>query len=230
MISSIRHLNVFSPVKFGDKRVDVIGCGATGSKIALSLAKLGIRNIHIWDFDQVAKENIANQVFGKEYIDWPKVDALADIILKETGYRVVPHNEKVDGTQALGSVIFLLVDSMLGPGSRQDIWQKSIRFKMGVELMIETRMGIDNGRVYVINPMSLKQVKAWESTLKPPKKDSVSACRASTSVGPTSDIISGLAVWQLIRWFSIQNGSDDQLENQIIFSLRSASTFITDYF
>ena len=38
---------VFEPSEFGDRRVDIIGVGAVGSKIALEVAKLGVRNIHL---------------------------------------------------------------------------------------------------------------------------------------------------------------------------------------
>ena len=84
MIETLRHLNVFNPEIFGHKRIDVIGIGATGSRIVLSLAKLGIESIHVWDFDEVADVNIANQVYGLEDVGKQKVDALKAIVMRDT--------------------------------------------------------------------------------------------------------------------------------------------------
>jgi hypothetical protein len=210
-------------VAFGDKRVDVIGAGATGSRIVLSLAKLGIANIHVWDFDIVESHNIANQAFGRADIGKPKVEALQQLVKDQTGLTINIHNEKVDGTQELGDVVFVLTDTM---ASRKQIWEKGIRFKMRTKLMIETRMGADEGRCYTICPTARAQVKGWESTLYGDEVAQVSACGSSITVGPTAEYLSGLAVWQLIRWFSLEQqkagkkGKADKLDHEIIFGLR----------
>ena len=111
-IDPTRHLSVFSPHAFGKKRVDIIGAGATGSRIVLSLAKLGVENIHVWDFDKVEEHNIANQIYGLENIGEPKVRALADVIKKSTGTAITAHDERVDGSKQLGEAVFLLTDTM----------------------------------------------------------------------------------------------------------------------
>lgn len=214
-----RHIDVFSRDTFGNKRIDVIGAGATGSRIVLALAKLGLENIHVWDFDKVEAHNIANQAYSQSDIGAFKVDALAALVKAHTGLQIHTHNERVDGTQALGDVVFLLTDSM---ASRKEIWEKGIRYKMRTKLMIETRMGSDQGRVHTIVPTKPTHVKGWESTLYSDEVAEVSACGASVSVGPTAEFISGLAVWQFIRWHAIEQGKtpNDVLDNEIIFFLR----------
>ena len=81
----MRHLSVFSPHAFGNKRVDVVGAGATGSRIVFSLAKLGVANIHVWDFDKVEEHNIPNQVFSLSDIGKFKGEALKEIVAAEAG-------------------------------------------------------------------------------------------------------------------------------------------------
>lgn len=220
-IEPLRHLSVFSPHAFGKKRIDVIGCGATGSRITLSLAKLGAENIHIWDFDKIEEHNIANQAFGNNNIGTLKVEALAEIIKCATGTIINWHAEKVDGSQILGEITFLLTDTM---SSRKEIWNKALKLKLQTKLLIETRMGTDNGRVYTLNPNKLSHIKAWQETLCDDSEAEVSACGTSISVGPTAETLAGLAVWQMIRWFSIEQGGEDELENEIIFSLRPMMT------
>ncbi len=217
-LNPLRHLSVFSPDEFGKKRIDVIGAGATGSRIVLSLAKLGIENIHVWDFDVVESHNVANQVYRLTDIGKKKVGALAEIVKESTGITITVHSERVDGTQKLGPIVFLLTDTM---SSRKEIWEKALRLHLDCELMIETRMGADSGRIYTVIPSQMSHVKAWESTLYADNDAEVSACGAVTSVGPTAEIISGMAVWQFMRWFSIEQGKADELEHEILLSLRS---------
>lgn len=219
MIDSTRHRSVFSPDKFGDKaRVDIIGCGATGSRIALSLAKLGIKNLHLWDFDIVEPHNLANQAYTLEDVGSPKVSALAAHIFAATGEWPTQHNEPVTAKTQLGNIVFLLTDTMK---SRKEIWQGAIRFKLHIKLMVETRMGAEEGRIYSISPTKMDEIKLWESTLCEDSEAAVSECGTSISVGPTAEIISGMAVWQFIRWYNVEiNKGQDELDKEIIFNLR----------
>ncbi len=216
-----RHVGVFARDAFGKKRIDVIGVGATGSRIVLSLAKLGLENIHVWDFDSVESHNIANQAFNQSHIGMLKVDALAAIVKEATGLKLTTHNERVDGSQQLGDVVFLLTDTM---SSRKEIWNKGLRYKIRTKLMIETRMGADTGRCYSINPVKPAHVRGWEQTLSDNVTAEVSACGTAITVGPTAEFLSGLAVWQFIRWQAVESGKEDTLDNEIMFGLRPLYT------
>ena len=112
-----RHMDVFDPYKFGDTPVTVIGAGATGSWLVLQLAKLGISNITVWDFDVVEEHNIPNQLFGLPDVGHHKVIALANHVELETGLKIKIHDKKFEGGR-LSGYVFLMVDSMKG---RKDI-------------------------------------------------------------------------------------------------------------
>jgi hypothetical protein len=146
---------------------------------------------------------------------------MAQLTRAATGADITVHAEKVDGTQTLGEIVFLLTDTMR---SRKEIWEGALKYKLRTNLLIETRMGADSGRVYSLNPNRPGQIKAYEETLYADEEAEVSACGASVSVGPTAEVISGLAVWQMIRWFAIELGGEDELENEVIFSLRPMVT------
>lgn len=212
-----RQLDLFSPEKFGDKEVHVIGVGATGSYVALLLAKMGVQNIHVWDFDDVESHNLPNQVYRLKDVGRAKVDALKEIISDATGIEISAHNQAVTGGMALRGIVFLLVDSM---NVRKDIWSGSLKFKLPVELMVETRMAIDNGRVYAIRPSRPADIKLWEGTLYSDEEAEESPC-TSRSIAPTVAYIASLAVWKLIKF---HNGED--FEQELIVSARP-STIIT---
>lgn len=209
-----RQLDLFSPEKFGDKDVHVVGVGATGSYVAFLLAKMGVQNIHVWDFDDVEPHNLPNQIFRLKDVGRAKVDALAEIILDATGIQVTTHNAAVTGETKLKGVVFLLVDSM---DIRKDIWAGALKFKLPVEFMVETRMAIDNGRIYAIRPSNPGDIKLWEGTLYSDDEAEESAC-TNRAVGPTVTYLASLAVWKLIKWF---NGED--FERELIVSARPAT-------
>lgn len=216
-VDPVRHQSEFDPYKFGDRRVDVVGCGATGSRIAMLLADLGVQNLHLWDFDTVAPENIGNQRYGLSHVGESKADVLARLIKEKTDIDAVIHTERAGPSSVFGSVVFVLTDTM---ASRSELWHNALKFKMPVEWLIETRMGVDSGMIYAVHPSRPGHIKAYEETLYPDEESSESACGTKTSVGPTAEVISGLAVWQMIRWFSVEQGGDDELENELIVSVR----------
>lgn len=228
MIEPLRHLDVFQPLVFGRKQIDVIGAGAVGSRVALAAARLGCENIHVWDFDTIEEHNIANQTYDLEQVGKFKVEALQDIIKRATGTKISPHVKKVDGTECcFGDIIFLLPDTM---AARKEIWQGSIRHNFKTELMIEGRMGIDTGRVYAINPNIPSKISGWEKTLCSDEEAPLSPCGSPISVGATADILSGFIIWQFIRWFGIVYlDKKDCLEDELAFSTRSPSIIARNF-
>lgn len=206
VIDTRRHLEVFSVEHFGNKRIDIIGAGAVGSAVAVQLAKLGLENIHVWDFDTVEGHNIANQRYALKDIGQPKVTALAAIIKEATGHDITVHEQKLEGGEPLGDVVFLAVDTM---AARKAIWQKSLRNKLRTKLVIETRMGAEEGRVYAICPVKPAQVRGYETTFYDDAETVVSACGASTTVGATADMTASYAVWQFMRWAAIEAAAEN---------------------
>lgn len=215
-VDPTRHQSVFDPNVFATRRIDVIGAGATGSRIVLGLAKLGIRNIHVWDFDHVEAHNVANQVYGLSAIGVSKVEALQARVFQDTGTMITAHNARVEGGERLGPVVFLLTDTM---ASRKAIYERSLRNNADVELLVETRMGADSGRVYALDPGLPEAGKLYEATLYEDAVAETSQCGTAITVGPTAEVISGLAVWQFIRWWKSLRGGEPY-EFETIVGLR----------
>jgi molybdopterin/thiamine biosynthesis adenylyltransferase len=209
---------VFNPVAFNNSLgVSVIGCGATGSRVALSLATLGINDIKLWDDDVVAEHNLANQVFNHAQVGMPKAKALADIMEAVTGDRPAYKIEKADGRDRFRGVVFLLTDTM---ASRKEVFEEALKYKPGVNLVIETRMGADEFRIYIIDPSVPAHNMLYEETLYSDEESSESLCGSQVTVGPTAEIISGMAVWQMLYWLK----NDRQIvTNEIIMGLNPVS-------
>ena len=202
-----RHLDVFDPYKFGDTPVTVIGAGATGSWLVLQLAKLGISNITVWDFDVVEEHNIPNQLFGLQDVGQFKTIALQGIIREQTGLEIKVQNQKFEGGR-LSGYVFLMVDSMKG---RKDIWERSIKGKSAVKLLVEPRMGLNEARIYNVNPLDLTQQRAYEACWYPDDEAEVSACGTSQSVITTALLTASFCARQLIN-----HCNDVELFNEIL--------------
>jgi len=214
-LDTIRHIALFDPSKFKHP-VTIIGCGATGSRIALEIAKLGVEDIIIYDDDTIESHNIANQAFIETCYPLEegkyKAEVISNYIKKIRGNPAVVKLEKVVD-QTLSGVVFLLTDTM---ASRKEIWEASIKMKFNVPLMIETRMDADSMRIYSVRPNNTDHIKHWESTLYEDDDAEESRCGGRTSIGATAEIISGMAVWEMLKWY----GTGVAGGNEIIFALR----------
>lgn len=193
-----RHMDLFDAYRFGDTPVHVIGAGATGSWLVLQLAKLGISNITVWDFDEVEEHNIPNQLFGLQHIGMPKVEALAQIVKEYTGLDIKTKNAKFQQGR-LSGYVFLMVDSMKG---RWDIWTGSVKMKSAIKLLIEPRMGLNEARVYNVDPTNVTHQERYEACWYPDDEAEVSACGTSQSVITTAMLTASFCARQLVNHFN----------------------------
>lgn len=198
MIDYARHETVFHPVEWGKKRVDVIGVGATGSKVAMSLAKLGVQNLHVWDDDNVEAHNLANQVYGVPDIGIAKTLAISEHISQATGLDVTRHGRWTPAhARSIGQVVFVMVDSM---AVRKEIYD-AFHMNTQIDLIVDPRLGAKHGHVLTYKPGDRPSTKQYATQLysDDDAMTEVSACGTAITVGPTADIIGGFCVWAFIR-------------------------------
>lgn len=205
-----RHQDLFNPFNF-TKQVHVIGVGATGSWIALQLAKLGLTNVNIWDFDRVEAHNIPNQAFGLQHVGQYKVDAMQSSIKYQTDAEFKTNNKALTD-EKLSGYVFLLVDSMK---ERKKLFENCLKLNPNVELVIEPRLGMNMCRVYNVNPIDMNQIKRYEDTYYSDDEAETSACGASLSVITSALITSGWCVRQLINH---HNG--EEMDNEILIDYK----------
>lgn len=202
-INTMRHQQVFDAHK-QNPIVTIIGAGATGSRIWLSLVELGLTNITIYDFDHIESHNLPNQIFLHSQIGMPKVEGLREYYKLKTGQEAPESmrfiNEEITD-QDIDGIVFLLTDTMT---SRKTIFENCIQPHPGrnVPLMIETRMASSYGDVNTVNPWDENECKQWLDSLIDDDEAEASACGASITVGPTASIIANLAVWQFIHFMT----------------------------
>lgn len=210
-----RQLDVFAPSKW-KKPVHVIGVGATGSYITFLLAKMGVKDITVYDPDTVETHNLPNQTFSLAAVGKLKVEALAEQIKKHAAIDLKTVQAKATGAERFRGVVFVLTDTM---ESRKAIWDKALKYNLNVDLVIETRMAVDGGRVYAVRPAIPKEIAAYENTLYPDSEAEESPC-TRRAISPTVAVIAGLAVNILVRF-----ANDASFPSETLLSLAPPALF-----
>jgi sulfur carrier protein ThiS adenylyltransferase len=78
------------------KTVGIAGCGGLGSNCAVALARVGVGNLIIADFDVVVESNLNRQYFFHDQIGMKKVDALKNNLHRiNPQLHIVPIDEKL---------------------------------------------------------------------------------------------------------------------------------------
>lgn len=187
--------------------ITIIGCGGIGSFVTLALAKMGCREITVYDHDTVEEHNIPNQLYRLEDIGRSKVEALAGIVKAYTGFSLGVRPERFDGQKPQGMVISA-VDSMQ---ARRQIWERSVRYRAGVPLYVDARMGAEVARIYTIQPSDPDDVRFYEATLHGDEEAFRLPCTARAIIY-TGFSIAGLIANQ-VKKFAMR----EALKREIIF-------------
>lgn len=105
--------------KVVDTPIAILGCGAIGSNLALSLARRGFRHFRLLDKDRVESHNISTQVWNEDDVGTLKVSALIDRLLGINGSILVTSaQEDILQERRLPSSV-LFIDSFDNKEARQ---------------------------------------------------------------------------------------------------------------
>ncbi len=218
-----RQLNLIDPKQIGNKSITLVGAGATGSWVALLLAQLGWGDsaneqgtLRVFDGDKVEDHNLCNQIYEPSHVGKPKVEALQEIILRKCGFKIEAYNQmvddKVDQRLIQSTYVFILTDTM---ESRKAIFEKYLQYSFKTDMVIETRMGLKDGRVYAFNPNSLEHKEEWMGTLYTDDEADASRCGASASIITTVMFLSSMATQRVVQHFNTNYGHDNLKEKEV---------------
>ena len=194
-----KHREFFDPDNFNNE-IHIIGCGAIGSTIAEQLARLGIKKLHLYDFDRVTEHNITNQMFFQQQVGKPKLIALTEI-LKQINPEIEIYPEHMGWSQGmtLSGYVFIAVDSI---DTRNEIVDDN-RFNPNIKAMFDTRMRLTDAQAFAAL-WTPKEIEFLKNTMNFTHEEAaastpVSACGTTLSVTPTVRLICSLAVANLIN-------------------------------
>ena len=151
----------------------LIGAGGIGSPTAMVLEKMGFDNLSVFDPDTVEEHNVGSQLYHPDQVDMLKVEALQDrFCLTATTYGVIfPPKEFVLPPFA---IVVSGVDSM---AAREEIWEY-LKTQRMVSLYVDARMGLEQIRVYAVDPSDKTQRELYEKNLYPDSEADPLPCSA----------------------------------------------------
>lgn len=153
--------------------VTLIGAGGVGSAVGLLLAKMGVPELSVFDFDTVEEHNLPSQLYRHADLGRSKVTALAEIAKEFADGQVEARAERFADQPVTGLVISA-VDSM---DARLSIWER-LRFNPDVALYVDTRMGANLAVIHCVKPCDPDDVRRYERHLYPSSEASDIPCTA----------------------------------------------------
>lgn len=202
MMDLSKSYDFFQPEK-DDAPIHIVGCGSVGSTIAENLARCGVKNMVLWDFDTVESHNIVNQMFRQQDVGRLKVDALKDILCDINPELVDSVSAKPEGWRGklMSGYIFLCVDSI---ELRRQIVERHMDSPY-VKAVFDFRTLLESAQHYaadwseykmkqdLLNSMQFSHEEAKEET-------PVSACGVTLGVATTVRLICALGVNNYINF------------------------------
>ena len=194
-----------------EEHIHLIGCGSIGSYIGWGLAKLGLANVTLYDFDIVEEKNIGNQVYGHPHIGMKKVEALQNFILDNTGIKYDIKDTKLESDELkLNGIIISAVDSM---PTRIELAKKN-RLNSRHTQFFDVRAGMYEARAYGLNLTDPDQYEKYMNTTFvidpniPEAKElrRYSLCGTRQDMICTSYLLSALCILKLIRFVNMRKG------------------------
>lgn len=168
--------------------IHVIGCGSVGSCVCELLARFGLTNVSLYDFDTVEEHNLANQNFTTEDLYKPKLEGVYSRWIKinpEATKEIKLYPDGWNG-QKLSGYVFLCVDNI-------DLRRKIVednKYNMNIKAMFDFRTALtsaqhyaadwsdDDSINYLLDQMDFSHEEAEKNV-------PVSACKVSLCVMPT---------------------------------------------
>ncbi len=220
----VRQRDLVPPQRLAECHALVIGVGAIGRQVAQQLAAVGVAQIDLIDFDQVAVENLAAQAYWPADLGRAKVHATADLcrsINPEVQVHTHADTFRRSSLKAMAyfhdrqhrQVVFCCVDSIT---TRKLIWDV---LRERVSLFIDGRMSAEVIRVLTAGEPARDHY--YESTLFDDNQAYVGACTARSTIYSAS-IAAGLMVGQFTKWLR-----DLPLERDQTLNLLSAELSVT---
>lgn len=195
-----KHLEFFDPINDIKAPVHVLGCGAIGSVLLEMFTRLGIQEIHIYDFDIVEPANVANQMFMQRHIGQPKETAVIEIMkMINPEIKVIAHGKYIN--QPLRGYIFLCVDNI---DLRRQITTAQ-KYNPYVLAVFDFRMRLTDAQHYGADWSNEKMKDALLDTMAFSHAEAqaatpINACGSTLSIAPTVRTIVSLGVTNFINF------------------------------
>lgn len=195
----------FNPAKLKG-RIHIIGCGSVGSTVAELLARFGIEEFVLYDFDVVEPHNLVNQMFTTKHLHRPKTECVAEMLAEinpDVKVKIEPEGWK---DQILDGYVFLAVDNI---ELRKEIVEAN-KFNTYVKAMFDFRTGLTDAQHFAADWSDSRSKKAFADTMNFTHEEAkvttqMSACNVSMCVAPTVRMVANVGVANFVNFVNGQH-------------------------
>lgn len=202
MMDLSKSYDFFQPEK-DNAKIHIVGCGSVGSTIAENLARCGVKNMVLYDFDTVEAHNIVNQMFRQQDVGKLKVEALKDILTDINPELSDTIELKPEGWKGklMSGYVFLCVDSI---ELRREIVEKHMDSPY-IKAMFDFRTLLESAQHYAadwsVYKMKQDFLKSMQFSHEEAAEETpVSACGITLGVATTVRLICALGVNNYINF------------------------------
>lgn len=192
--------------------IAVVGCGAIGRNVAVQLALIGARKIHLIDFDAVDMSNVTTQGFLPSDVGDLKTLAIERALLAiDDSITIYQHATKWrQQFTAHADVIFSCPDRI---DVRQEVFDAH---RADDKLIIDGRMLAESMQVY----SAIGNCPRYAGTFFDMSEREEGRCTAKSTIYSAS-ICAGLMVHQFTRWLR-----DAPLDHCLLFDLQTSALLV----
>lgn len=185
------------------EEINIVGVGSVGSTVAELLARFGLKNISLWDFDVVETHNLVNQMFTCSDLYELKTEACKRHLIEinpELENTVTLYSEGWKG-QTLSGYVFLCVDNI---DLRREIVTKN-KFNNTIKGIFDFRTGLTDCQHYAADWSRMDHKKYLLSQMQFSHEEAsqatpMSACHVPLCVAPTVRLVANIGVCNFINF------------------------------
>lgn len=186
------------PRSIEQEQILLVGAGAVGKQVAISLASMGAKNMEIFDFDKVDTTNISTQAFRVFDVGKNKAQVVSSMC-KDLDYendaKFVPYDEAWDPDATKPpTIIFSCADTM---SCRQALF-KYFKKCETAKAFFDTRILGESMYIFSIKKDE-DAINFYEKTLFSDAEANEGRCTARTTIY-TATIAANLAIHQFARF------------------------------
>ena len=180
------------PSTISDTQFLIIGAGSLGSSITNVIARMGARQITLYDPDILSEENIAPSFASKYNVGYSKTGPVQAMLSDQLGIRINTYEHAFFRQQHDADVVITAVESM---NVRRSIWQSH---RINYKLWIDARMGNDQAGVYT--HLFGAPTEVYELTLSRPGEEL--ACGQKATAPISVGLVPGFAGTIVMRYLN----------------------------
>jgi len=166
------------------KHAVIAGAGATGSFFAFFLARAGVSNLSIIDFDTFEPHNLGSQMISYDAVGSPKAEAVVKMLGEFTNTPYVSYSinrlEEISQgySYKIKDIYISAIDSM---STRKEMFESFLNTYNDTAIFIDTRISAEYWEVYAVTKKNQSAIDRYKETLFSDDQGNTGACNYQQS-------------------------------------------------